>query len=149
MGTILRRVTPMVTAMALLAASTFTAQAQTAKPAGSGFDINPVRTSDVVWIGVGIAAIGAGIGIGTYYAVKHNRTLTGCAVSGSSGLELTTESDPHTYSLLGDTAAIKPGDRVRLFGKKKKRHGADIQPFLVEKVSRDFGPCPSTAPASR
>ena len=56
-------------------------------------------------------------------------------------MTLTTESDKHTYSLIGDVAAIKPGNRVRVSGKKKKEKSAGGSQFLVETVSKDFGAC--------
>ena len=95
----------------------------------------------VAWIGVAIGAAGAAIGIGIYYAVRHNRTVTGCAVSVPNGTTLTSESDKQTYSLTGDVAGIKSGDRVRVSGKKSKGKSAGVRQFLVEKVSRDFGAC--------
>jgi hypothetical protein len=36
-------------------------------------------------------------------------------------------------------ASVKPGDRVRVSGKKKASGG--VQPFLVEKVSKLLGAC--------
>jgi hypothetical protein len=89
----------------------------------------------------GIAAAGAAIGIGVYFAVKHNHIVTGCARSGADGMTLTSESDKQTYTLIGDVAGIKPGDRVRVSGKKGKGKPATTRQFLVEKVSKDLGPC--------
>jgi hypothetical protein len=53
---------------------------------------------------------------------------------------LISESDKQPYTLVGEVAGIKPGDRVRVSGKKGKEKSA-AREFLVEKVSRDFGPC--------
>jgi len=58
----------------------------------------PTHT-DIVWIGIAIGAIGAGIGIGIYYAVHHGHSLTGCTVSGPGGLELQGHGDQPTYAL--------------------------------------------------
>jgi hypothetical protein len=102
-------------------------------------------TGEIVGALVGIAAVGAGIGIGIYFAVKHNHTVTGCAVSTAGGMTLTTESDKHTYSLTGDVAGIKAGNRVRVSGKKAKDKSSGGSQFFVEKVSKDFGAC-SVAP---
>jgi hypothetical protein len=95
----------------------------------------------VIGIGAGIAAAGAVIGIGTYYAFKHGHSVTGCARSGPDGMTLTSESGKQTYTLIGEVAGIKAGDRVRVSGKKSKQASAGAPQFLVEKVSRDFGPC--------
>jgi hypothetical protein len=108
-----------------------------AKPAKAEF----ITAGQVAWIGVAIAAIGAGIGIGIYYAVRHNHSLTGCAVSGANGLQLQSEGDQQSYALMGDVAGIKSGDRVRVSGKKGKSHAGAPRPFLVEKVGKDYGVC--------
>src|ERR1700760_3974082 len=89
-------------------------------------------TGEIVGVAVGIAAIGAAIGIGVYFAIKHNHSVTGCAASTADGMTLTTESDKHTYSLIGDVAAIKPGNRVRVSGKKSKEKSAGRSQFMVE-----------------
>jgi len=89
----------------------------------------------------GIAAGGALIGVGVYYAVKHAHSVTGCARSGPDGLKMTSESDKKTYALIGDVAGIKSGNRVRVSGKKSTDKSAGTSQFLVEKVSKDLGPC--------
>lgn len=99
--------------------------------------------SDVVWIGIGVGAIGAGIGIGIYYAVHHNRSLTGCAVSGANGLDLENKGDQQRYALVGAVNAIKPGERIRVSGKRVKKTAGPTPQFLVEQLSNDFGPCPA------
>ncbi len=102
--------------------------------------------SDVVWIGVGVAAIGAGIGVGIFYAVRHGHSLTGCAAAGPSGLDLRSQGDQQTYTLVGDVAGIKPGQRIRVSGKKEKAGAGTGRQFLVEKLSKDYGPCPAAPP---
>ncbi|MGA2050180.1 MAG: hypothetical protein ABSG96_20970 [Terracidiphilus sp.] len=103
--------------------------------------------SDVVWIGVAVGAIGAGIGIGIYYAVHHNSSLTGCAASGANGLELMNKGDQQTYALVGAVAAIKPGDRIRVSGKRVKKPSGPSPQFLVEHISKDYGACPANTAA--
>ncbi len=116
-----------------------------AQPAAaeSGTPIGGVTQGDVVWIGVAVAAIGAGIGIGIYFAVHHDSSLTGCAVSAANGLELQNKGDQQTYSLVGTVSLIKPGDRVRISGKRVKKASGPQPQFLVEHLSKDYGPCPS------
>jgi hypothetical protein len=89
----------------------------------------------------GIAAGGVLIGVGVYGVVKHNHGVTGCVHPGPDGLELTGESDKKTYTLTGDVAGIKSGNRVRVSGKKSTDKSAGASQFLVEKVSKDLGPC--------
>ena len=57
--------------------------------------------SDVVWIGVAVGAIGAGIGLGIYFAVHHNASLTGCAASGrtASSSKTTAIGKPMPWSV--------------------------------------------------
>src|SRR3954454_10693096 len=93
--------------------------------------------ADVAWMGIAIGAIGAGIGVGIYYAVHHNHSLTGCAVSGTNDLELENHGDQQTYSLVGAVSAIKPGNRIRVSGKKVKKSAGPIPQFLVEELSKD------------
>lgn len=110
-----------------------------AKPANA--DSIPTK-SDVVLIGVGVAAIGAAIGIGIYYAVRHSQSVTGCTVSGPNGLQLQSAGDQQTYILIGDVATVKQGERIRVSGKKQKRSSGVPQQFLAEKVTKDYGACP-------
>jgi hypothetical protein len=133
-----RNILTVAAACALLVTGTDTAKAQIG-----------VTKSQADWIVVAIAAIGAGIGLGIYFAVRpHRHTLTGCAGSGPDGPELASESDQQTYALTGEVAGIKPGERIRVYGKKgRKSVGAHAQ-FLVEKLNRDFGPC-NAPPAMR
>jgi hypothetical protein len=133
-----RTVVARIAVCALLAtASTDPSMASRPRPAAS----IPTKT-DVAWIGVAVAAIGAGIGLGIYFAVRpHHREITGCAAPGPSGPELASENDQQTYVLVGEVAGIKPGDRVRISGRKEKKTiGAQPQ-FVVAKLNKDFGPC--------
>jgi hypothetical protein len=98
-------------------------------------------TGEIVGIAVGIAAVGAALGVGIYFAVKHSHSMTGCARTTADGLTLTTESDKQTFALIGDVAGIKPGNRVRVSGKKSKEKSGGTSQFLVEKVSKDLGRC--------
>jgi hypothetical protein len=124
-----------VTICAVLATATAPTTAQSSTPIGG------VTKSDVVWIGVAIGVIGAGIGIGVVYAVHHGHSLNGCTVSGTGGLELQSQGDQHTYALVGKVTGIKPGERVRVSGKKTKMSAGAPQQFIVEKLAKDYGSC--------
>ncbi len=106
-----------------------------------------VTNTQARWIVVGIAAIGAGIGIGIFYAFHHGHSLDGCALSGPNGFELQNRGDQQTYALIGEVAGVKPGDRVRVSGKKDKKKSGGPQQFLVEKLTKDYGAC-KAAPAA-
>jgi hypothetical protein len=100
--------------------------------------------SDIVVAAIGIVAVTAAIGVGTFYAVRHNHAISGCAASGPNGLELQSKGDGTTYALVGELDGIKPGERVRVSGKKQKQRAGAPRQFLVEKLARDYGAC--TAP---
>ncbi len=108
--------------------------------------VRPAKASiptgtQVVLIFVAVGAIGAALGVGIYYAVRRSPSLTGCTASGSGGgLTLHNEGDQQTFSLTGDTATIKSGDRIRVQGRKNKDSSGN-HTFRVDKLSRDFGPC--------
>jgi hypothetical protein len=104
-------------------------------------DTQIVSNGQIAGVAAGIAAAGAAIGIGVFYAVHHGHSLTGCTASGSSGLQLVSEGDHETWLLVGEVNDIKPGERVHISGKKEKKDPANTRQFLVEKVSKNFGPC--------
>lgn len=127
-----------VAVCALLMAATTTAKAQ------FGYKISNGTKAGVVAV---LVAVGVGAGIGIYFAVHHGHSLNGCAVSSASGLELQNHGDQQTYALVGEVAGIKPGDRVRVSGKKEKKSGGGAQQFVVEKLTRDYGACTVQSPA--
>jgi hypothetical protein len=100
-----------------------------------------VSSGQVAGIAIAIAAIGAAIGVGIYFLVRQPPSITGCATSSPDGLTLHNENDAQTFTLIGDTAAIKSGDRIRVSGKKKKADHSGKRDFLVEKVAKVYGPC--------
>jgi hypothetical protein len=90
---------------------------------------------------VGIVAVGVAIGIGIYLIVRKGPSLTGCAASNAGGLSLQNEGDQQTYTLIGETAGIKTGDRIRVSGKKKKKDPSGNRDFFVQKLAKNYGPC--------
>jgi hypothetical protein len=121
---------------ALLATATFTASAQS-----GGCCIGGVTKGDAKAIGIGIVGGAVALGVGIYFAVHHGHSLRGCAVSGPSGLELQNRGDQQTYSLTGAVASVKPGDQVRVSGRKQKKSGGAPPQFLVDSVTKDYGSC--------
>jgi hypothetical protein len=91
-----------------------------------------------------IAAVLVGTTVGITFAVQnsHHR-LQGCVFSEGNGLKLRT-SDAKVYTLEGETATIKVGDRFKFHGSKlkKTKDSTGNQVFVVEKLSKDYGPCP-------
>ncbi|HEY0760245.1 MAG TPA: hypothetical protein VGD59_13420 [Acidisarcina sp.] len=92
-----------------------------------------------------VIAAGAVVAVGVGLGIEHSRhTIEGC-VSGEAGsLELT--KGAKRVSLTGNIGAIKTGDLIKLHGSavKKAKHSTAGDAFLVEKVSKDYGPCKTT-----
>jgi hypothetical protein len=95
----------------------------------------------------GIAGAGVAIGIVIYFALSRPPSIKGCAVIGPNGLELKNEGDGQTFQLLGITSDVKPGDRVRVQGKKKaiSKSSSGNPTFLVEKLAKDYGACKASS----
>jgi hypothetical protein len=66
--------------------------------------------------------------------------LHGCVSSAPNSLVLLSEGDRQNYDLLGDTTTVKPGDRVKVSGKKKKDTSGKRY-FLVKNVAKYYGAC--------
>lgn len=132
---IVTRTLAKVAVCALLATTALTARAQFEGPC-----IGACR-GQVIGILIGIAGGSAALGIGIFYAVHHGHTINGCALPGPNGLELQNQGDQKTYHLIGEVADIKPGDRVRVSGKKEKESSGTPQEFIVEKLAKDYGAC--------
>ena len=89
-----------------------------------------ISNGEVAGVVAGIAGAGALIGVGVYYAVHHNPSVTGCAQQAAGGLQLQTDNSHETWALVGDLTSIKPGERVRVSGKRQK-HVAGAPPVLL------------------
>ncbi len=92
------------------------------------------------------AAVAGGIVLGAVILVEVNKshhTVKGCVSAGPNGLLVRNESDNQNYALVGVTVNTKVGDRVRLHGAKdkKSKDSAGDRTFVVEKMTRDYGPC--------
>lgn len=92
-----------------------------------------------------IVGVVAALAVVTYVVIHESskkRTITGCVSSGENAMSLTDEKDKRSYALTGNTADVKPGDRVTLQGKRIKPKDAG-KPLLWEtkKISKDLGVC--------
>jgi len=96
-------------------------------------------------VGIAIGAIaGTAVVVGTAVAISHDHhILKGCVSTGPDGLQLSRDSDKKVFALVGASADIKPGEKLKLHGtKQKKQKGSPgNQQFVVEKVTKDFGRC--------
>jgi hypothetical protein len=92
------------------------------------------------------AAVAGGIVVGAVILVEVNKshhTVKGCVTAGPNGLLVRNETDNENYALVGVTANTQVGDRVRLHGSKDKKTKGSTgdRTFVVEKMTRDYGPC--------
>ena len=94
-----------------------------------------------------IVAVLVGTTVGITFAVQNSHhTLQGCVFSDANGLKLRT-GDAQVYTLEGETATIKVGDRFKFHGSKlkKTKDSTGDHVFVVERLKRDYGPCPVNA----
>ena len=71
------------------------------------------------------------------------KTVTGCVIAEQNGMSVTDEKNKRVYRLSGDTAGIKPGERMTLHGKTIKPSGGDSLTWVTTRVVMDFGVCHS------
>ena len=92
-----------------------------------------------------IVAVAAAVVVVTVVVIHNsskNRTITGCVNSEENGMSVRDEKDKRIYALSGNTAGIKPGDRITLQGKKVKSKGTDkTLVWEAKRVTKDFGAC--------
>jgi hypothetical protein len=81
-------------------------------------------------------------------AFSRGNTIEGCVSAGPNGLEVLNLKDHKVYALAGATATTKAGDVVRLHGTRETEvkggkwlDGGTDPTFVVQQVTRDFGPC--------
>jgi hypothetical protein len=94
---------------------------------------------------VGIVVTAVALVVATVLIIHYSkkRAVTGCVVSGQSGMTLVDEKDKQIYMLSGDTTDIKPGDRMKLQGKKVKSKPPDkTLGWEASQVTKNFGACP-------
>jgi hypothetical protein len=103
---------------------------------------NPEKVLIVITATTAAAAIAV---VATVASLHHRRkkiVITGCVVTGANGMTVTDEDDRKIYALSGDTTDIKPGDRMRLEGKKVKPKGPNqTLVWEAKEVIKDFGVC--------
>jgi hypothetical protein len=88
------------------------------------------------------AAVAVVITVVIMHESRKDRTITGCVKSPENGTtNITDEKDGQVYTLSGDTAGIKPGDRMKLKGKKAKPKGERSRVWVATSVTKDFGVC--------
>jgi hypothetical protein len=103
--------------------------------------IGGITTGEAVGAIVAAAAVVVVVVVvAVHYSKK--RTITGCVNTGANGMTIADEKDHQIYMLSSNTEGIKPGDRVKLHGKRVKSKGPDKKLLWETKnVARDYGLC--------
>lgn len=128
---------PKVLSAVLIAALTFALSIPVEAQNSGKIVSNGTIAAVIVGVVAGVAVVAI---IAIHYSKK--RTITGCVNPGADGMTVTDEKDKQIYVLSGDMTNIKPGDRMRLQGKKKKSKGPDkTLVWEASKVIKDFGVC--------
>ena len=91
---------------------------------------------------VGVVAAVVVVTVVVIHESSKKSVITGCVSSGENGMSVTDEKDKRIYPLSGNTAGIKPGDRITLQGKKVNSKGTNkALAWEVRKETKDFGAC--------
>lgn len=117
--------------------------AEAQRPAiGPAPPTKPIISTGTI-VGV-IAAAAAFVVVSTVLVIHYSkkRSITGCVAAGANGITVTEEGSNRTYVLAGNTVGLKPGDRMKLHGRKAKSNGPDkALVWDTEKVTKDYGAC--------
>ena len=90
---------------------------------------------------VGVAAAVVIVAVVVIHKSSAKRTITGCVNSGENGMSVTDDKDKRLYALSGNTAGIKPAERMTLQGKKIKPKDGKALVWETKKITKDFGVC--------
>lgn len=91
-------------------------------------------------------AIGAGVAAGAalaYFALRNRGTI-GCVESAGNHTALVMGKSNKSYALDAAGLDLKPGDKVKLKG-KRSASGSGAMTFTATKLVKDYGPCESQA----
>ncbi len=103
--------------------------------------IGGVGTGTIVGVVVGVVAVVAVVAIVVIHKTSGKRTITGCVKPAQNGMTVNDENDQRVYTLSGDTAGVKPGERMTLQGRKIKPNAGNPPGWEITKVRTDYGVC--------
>lgn len=111
-----------------------------AEAQSSSDKIGGVGTGTIVGVIVGVVAAVVVVAIvAVHYSKK--RTITGCVKPVPNGMIVNDEKDQRVYALSGDTAGVKPGERMTFQGKKIKPNAGNPLGWEISKIRNDHGVC--------
>jgi hypothetical protein len=108
--------------------------------AGGGLGQIGPSTGTIVGAVVGVVAAVAVVAIVAIHYSKK-RTITGCVMPGQKGMNMNDEKKKRVYALSGDTAGVKPGERMTFEGKKVKPDAGNPLGWEITKIRNDYGVC--------
>ena len=90
-----------------------------------------------------IVGVVAGVAVIAIVAIHYSKkqTITGCVKPAQNGFIVNDEKDKLVYTLSGDTAGVKQGERMTLEGKKIKPNAGDPLGWKITKIRTDYGVC--------
>ena len=111
-----------------------------AEAQSSSGTIGGVGTGTIVGVIVGVVA---GVAVIAIVAIHYSkkRTITGCVKPAQNGFIVNDEKDKLVYTLSGDTAGVKQGERMTLQGKKIKPNAGNPLGWEITKIRTDYGVC--------
>jgi hypothetical protein len=100
-----------------------------------------VSNGEIAGIVAGVVVPVVVIAVVLFHHSAKSRTITGCVVATQNGFTVANEKDQRVYALSGNTAAVKPGERMRLQGHKiDPAVGAPLG-WQVSQIQKDYGAC--------
>ena len=133
---------------AVISVSAF-AQYSTGTMGGSGSSTSGAYTapksgySSSTGIAVGAAAAVGGALL-AYFLLRNRGSMEGCVQKSGHGVELMNEKNKKAYALEAGGLTLKPGELVKLRGKKTKTNSGESA-FTANKLVKDYGSCTGQA----
>jgi hypothetical protein len=97
-------------------------------------------TSTIVGAVVGVVAAVVVVAIVAIHYSKK-RTITGCVKPAQNGMIVNDEKDKLAYTLSGNAAGVKAGERMTLQGKKIKPNAGNPLGWEITKIRTNHGVC--------
>jgi hypothetical protein len=108
-------------------------------PPGTNF--GGVSKAEIIGIVVGVVSLAVVLTIVLVNHSSRTRAITGCVVAAENGMTVANEKDKRVYALSGNTAGVKPGERMRLQGHKIDPSGGNPLGWQVSRIQKDYGVC--------
>ena len=95
----------------------------------------------IIGVVVGVVAAVVVVTVVVVHESSKKRTITGCVNPAQNGMTVTNEKDKQVYTLSGDTAGVKPGERMSFHGKKIKPNAGNPLGWEITTIQTDYGAC--------